>query len=67
MVGDAGYFQLAECEAQLGRKKEATDALDKALTALDPGLTGILVDQMLDPLPSERRFQAFVKKLDFPA
>jgi hypothetical protein len=42
------------------------DALDKALASRDPGLTGILVDAMLDPLRTEPRFQAIVKKLDFP-
>jgi serine/threonine-protein kinase len=66
VVGDAGYYQIAESEAQLGRKNQAMDALDKALASRDPGLTGILVDAMLDPLRSEPRFQAIVKKLDFP-
>jgi serine/threonine-protein kinase len=66
VVGDAGYYQIAESEAQLGRKNQAMDALDKALASRDPGLTGILVDAMLDPLRTEPRFQAIVKKLDFP-
>jgi tetratricopeptide (TPR) repeat protein len=65
-AGDAGNYQQAEILAQLGRKDEAIATLQQALAARDPGLTEILVDAMLDPLRSEPRFQALVKKLDFP-
>ena len=65
-AADAGYYQVAEVLAQFGRKDEAIDTLNKAYAARDSGLTGVLVDPLLDPLRSDPRFQVFVKKLDFP-
>ena len=64
--GDAAYFQQAEILAQQGQQDSAVSALERAYGARDPGLTVILVDPLLDPLRSAPRFQALVKKLDFP-
>jgi TolB-like protein len=64
--GEGAHYQIAEIYAQLGRKDAAIDALEKALVVRDPGLTGVLVDPMLDPIRSDPRFQALVKRLDFP-
>jgi serine/threonine-protein kinase len=65
-AGDGAHYQFAEIYAQLGRKDAAIEALEKAWTVRDPGLTGILVDPMLDPVRSDPRFQSLVKRLDFP-
>lgn len=64
--GDAAYFQQAEILAQQGQQDAALSALEKAYRARDQGLTSILVDPLLDPLRPTTRFQALVKKLDFP-
>jgi serine/threonine-protein kinase len=64
--GEGAYYQVAQILAQLGRKEEAIDALEKAYSVRDPGLTMTLVDPMLDPLRSDPRFQALFKRLDFP-
>jgi TolB-like protein len=65
-AADAAYYQFAEIYAQQGRKQEALDALEKAWVARDPGLTMTLVDPLLDPLRGDPRFQAILKRLDFP-
>ena len=65
-MGDSGHFQYAEVYAQQGRKDEAIAALESAWQANDTGLTAIKVDPMLDPLRSDPRFSAIVRKLDFP-
>jgi len=65
-MGDAGYFQYAEVFAQQGRLDQAVDVLTKALVARDPGLSFLRVDAMLDPLRTDPRFEAIVKRLDFP-
>ena len=65
-TGDAAYYQFAEIYAQMGKKEEALDFLDKAWIARDPGLTLTLVDPLIDPLRNEPRFKALFEKLDFP-
>lgn len=65
-MGDSGHFQYAEVYAQQGRRDEAIAALESAWQANDTGLTAIKVDPMLDPLRSDPRFSAVVRKLDFP-
>ena len=65
-TGEGAYYQIAQILAQLGRKQEAIDALEKAYAVRDPGLTMMLVDPMLDPVRSDPRFQALFKQLDFP-
>jgi tetratricopeptide (TPR) repeat protein len=65
-TGEGAFYQIAQILAQLGRKPEAIDALEKAYEVKDPGLTIMLVDPMLDPLRTDPRFQAMLKRLDFP-
>lgn len=60
------HFQVAEVLAQLGRKGEAIDALNSAWEHRDSGLTTIQVDQLLDPLRGDPRFEAIVRRIDFP-
>jgi serine/threonine-protein kinase len=64
--GDAMNYQIADVEALLGDKDKAMAALDRAYALRDPGLASIQVDPYLDPLRGDPRFQALVRKLDFP-
>jgi serine/threonine-protein kinase len=66
-MGDGAYFQYAQVYAQQGKIDEAIAALEMAWQKLDPGLTFLQVDAMLDPLRKDSRFQALVKRLDFPS
>jgi tetratricopeptide (TPR) repeat protein len=66
-TSDFANFQVAEVLAQLGRKDEAIAALERAWRARDSGLTTLLVDPLLDPLRDDPRFDAIVKRIDFPA
>ena len=66
-ISDFAYFQIAQVLAQLGRKDEAIAALDQAYKNRDSGLTTVLVDPLLDPLRDDPRFDAIVKRIDFPA
>ncbi|HEV7137588.1 MAG TPA: tetratricopeptide repeat protein, partial [Steroidobacteraceae bacterium] len=63
----AFHYQLAEIYCQQGRQNDALAELERAWTARDPGLTEIQVDFLLEPLRSQPRFQAILKKLNFPA
>ena len=63
---DYASYQVADILAQLGRKDEAIAALEDAWKARDSGLTTILIDPLLDPLRGDPRFEAIVKRIDFP-
>jgi serine/threonine-protein kinase len=65
-LGDAASYQYAEIYAKLGDKEGALAALNRALKIRDSGLAWIKVDPYLDPLRSDRRFQALVDRIDFP-
>ena len=65
-LGDAASYQYAEIYAELGDKESALAALDRAWRIRDSGLAWSKVDPYLDPLRSDRRFQAIVDRLDFP-
>jgi len=64
--GDAASYQYAQMYSILGDKNRALDALDRAWQIRDSGLAWVKADPFLDPLRSDPRFQALVKKLDFP-
>ena len=64
--GDAASYQYAEIYAQARANEQAFEALDRAWAVRDSGLLSLRADPMLDPLRAEARFQALVKKLDFP-
>ena len=66
MLG-AVHYQVAEVYAQQHRSDDALAELDKAYAARDPGLAQMLTDFLLDPIRSDPRFQAIVKRMDFPA
>jgi serine/threonine-protein kinase len=67
LYGDAASTQIGEINAQLGDREAALIALERAYEIKDAGLTGMLVDPWLDPVRKEPRFEAIVKKMNFPA
>jgi len=64
--GDAASTQFGEIYAQIGDKDRAFAALDRAYEIKDAGLLSMKVDPFLDPLRSDPRFAALLKKL-FPS
>jgi TolB-like protein/Tfp pilus assembly protein PilF len=64
--GDAAAYQYAGIYAQWGDTKAALKWLEKAYEVKDPGLAYMKADIMLDPIRREPRFQAVVRKLNFP-
>ena len=67
LYGDAASTQLGEIYAQLGDREAALAALEKAYEIKDAGLSTMLVDPWLDPVRKEPRFEAIVRKMNFPA
>ena len=67
LYGDAASTQLGEIYAQIGDREAALSALERAYEIKDAGLSTMLVDPWLDPVRNEPRFQAIVRKLNFPA
>jgi tetratricopeptide (TPR) repeat protein len=65
-LGDAASYQYAEIYAALGDKERALAALNRGWEIRDSGLAWVKIDPFLDPLRSDRRFQAIVDRLDFP-
>jgi tetratricopeptide (TPR) repeat protein len=64
--GDAASTQFGEIYAQIGDKDRAFAALDRAYEIKDAGLLSMKVDPFLDPLRSDPRFAALLRKL-FPS
>jgi hypothetical protein len=64
--GDATSYQYAEIYAQWGDIAQSLDALESAYRLRDPGVSGILTDELLNPVRGEPRFKAILAKLDFP-
>jgi serine/threonine-protein kinase len=65
--GDAAHYQYAEVYAQQGLKDQAIAALEDAWSTRDPGLGLLNIDPQLDPLRKDPRFEAIVRRLDFPS
>jgi TolB-like protein/Tfp pilus assembly protein PilF len=65
MLG-AAHYQVAQVYVQLSENDEALSELDEAWAARDPGLAQIQTDFLFDSLRKDPRFQALVRKLDFP-
>jgi hypothetical protein len=55
-------YQFAEIYALWGEREQAFASLGAADRADDPGLGSLAVDPFMDPLRSDPRFQALVKK-----
>ena len=65
--GDSSNFQYGLIYAQLGDEDAAFAALDRAWEHRDTGLLDVKVNPYLDPLRSDPRYVALVKKVGFPA
>jgi hypothetical protein len=65
-LGDGASFQYAEIYAQWGDIPKALDWLDTAYRLPDPGIGTLRVDELIDPLRKQPRFQEIERKLQFP-
>lgn len=65
--GDRWNFEYAQIYAQSGDKNAAFAALDRAWEVRDASLLAVKVNPFLDPLRSDPRHAALVKKVGFPA
>jgi len=66
-MGDSSAYQYAEIHAQWGDVAKAMEWLETAYRLQDPGLSGLKVDELLDPLRKEARFREIEHKLRIPA
>jgi TolB-like protein/tetratricopeptide (TPR) repeat protein len=63
--GDSAAYQQAQVYAQMGRADAAIDALGRAYTASDGGITNMTSDVILDPVRNDPRFQKLVADIGF--
>jgi TolB-like protein/DNA-binding winged helix-turn-helix (wHTH) protein len=61
-----GAYEVAFLYGALGNKDEAFRWLDKAYEQRDPGLMYLKVDPTMDPLRSDPRFRALVRRVGLP-
>jgi TolB-like protein/tetratricopeptide (TPR) repeat protein len=62
-----GTYEVALIYAGLGEKDEAFEWLERAYEERDKGLLSLRVDPPLDPLRSDPRFQALLRRMNFPS
>ena len=67
LFGDAAGYQYAQIYVNLGDNERALASLEHAWSVRDPGLFNIRVDPFFDPLRENARFQAIVRRMNFPA
>src|SRR4029453_8852399 len=67
VYGDPASYQFAQIYSQLGDRNRAFSALDRAWTIRDTGLFSLKSDPFLDPLRSDPRYAALLRKMNFPA
>lgn len=65
-LGEGASYQYAEIYVQWGDFPKALDWLDTAYHLPDPGIGTLRVDELIDPLRKEPRFQEIERKLQFP-
>ncbi len=61
-----GRYEIAMIYAGLGEKDEAFNWLEKAFAAHDKGLMYLKIDPTLDPLRTDPRFAALVRRVGLP-
>jgi TolB-like protein/Tfp pilus assembly protein PilF len=66
LFADAAMFQYAQIYAQAKQLDRAFAALEKGLEVKDPGVTGLRTDPFLDPIRTDPRYAALVRKINFP-
>ena len=62
-----GTYSIAIIHAGLGEKDQAFEWLEKAYEVRDWGMPFLKVDQTLDPLRSDARFQDLLRRMSFPS
>ena len=67
LFADAASYQYGEIYAQLGDKDRAIAALETAWAIRDGGLMNIRMDPALDPLRGDPRFEAIIRRMNFPS
>jgi TolB-like protein len=67
LFGDAASYNYAQVYAQARETDRAFAALNKAFEVKDPGLTGLKTDPFLDPIRTDPRYGALVKRMNFPS
>ena len=60
-------YQYGQIYAQLGEADRAFAEFDNAIVAKDAGLVYLRGDPFLDPIRSDPRFAALLRKLNFPS
>lgn len=65
--GDSANYQYAEIYAQRHDADRAFAALNRAWTFRDPGLVVMDSDAWFDPIRSDPRFAAFLRKMNYPS
>jgi hypothetical protein len=66
-VETAAPYGIAFIHAGLGEKDQAFEWLEKAYEVRDWGMPFLKVDQTLDPLRSDARFQDLLRRMNFPS
>lgn len=66
LYGEAASYQYAQIHANLGAADQAFAALDRAWQIKDPGLMGMKIDPVLDPIRRDPRYAALMDKIGFP-
>ncbi|MDQ3245427.1 MAG: TIR domain-containing protein [Pseudomonadota bacterium] len=64
--GAAASYQYAQIHAQARDADRAFAELEIAVQAKDPGLLSLKVDPFLDPIRSDGRYAALIKRMRFP-
>jgi TolB-like protein/tetratricopeptide (TPR) repeat protein len=64
---DAASYQYGEIYAQLGDNDRAFANLEHGYAIKDAGLSGLKTDPFVDPIRSDPRFAALLRKMNFPA
>jgi len=64
---DAASYQYGEIYAQLGDNDRAFASLEHGYEIKDAGLSGLKTDPFVDPIRSDPRFGALLRKMNFPA
>lgn len=67
LFADAASYQYGEIYAQLGDKDRAIAALETAWAIRDGGMMNIRMDPALDPLRGDPRFEAIIRRMNFPS
>ena len=65
-LGSSAAYQYAEIYAQWGDTPQALEWLETAYRLPDPGIIGLNVDELVDPLRKEPRFKEIERKLNLP-